>query len=66
MFGHGGGDPGVEVLCRHMPERERTFVVLCNVEGALDDAWRLLEAAGAANDSLSSARPHVDQLDRPD
>ena len=60
MFGHGGGDPGVEVLCRHMPERELTFVVLCNVEGALDDAWRLLEAAGAGNDTLRSARPHDD------
>ena len=32
-FGHGGGDPGVEVLMQRIPARDTTVVVLCNVEG---------------------------------
>ncbi|MGB7979583.1 MAG: hypothetical protein WCF36_02190, partial [Candidatus Nanopelagicales bacterium] len=47
-FGHGGADPGVEVLCRHLPDRALTIVVLCNMEGALADAWALI-GAGAAD-----------------
>jgi CubicO group peptidase (beta-lactamase class C family) len=54
LFGHGGGDPGVEVLCRHLPERGLTLVVLCNVEGVLDGAWRLLDAAAAGTDGSGS------------
>lgn len=32
-FGHGGGDPGGEVLVQSIPARDTTVVVLCNVEG---------------------------------
>ena len=41
-LGHGGGDPGVETLARHWPDRDLTLVVLCNQEGCLDPAWDLL------------------------
>ncbi len=34
-FGHGGGDPGVEMLGRHMPELDVTAVALCNTSGGL-------------------------------
>ncbi len=51
-FGHGGGDPGVEVLCRHLPDRALTLVVLCNMEGCLADAWALIGAAAADPDRL--------------
>lgn len=47
-LGHGGGDPGVETMARHWPDRDLTFVVLCNVEDALGPAWDLLIAAGSA------------------
>lgn len=32
-FGHGGGDPGCEVLVQRIPAHDATVVVLCNVEG---------------------------------
>jgi CubicO group peptidase (beta-lactamase class C family) len=35
QFGHGGGDPGVEVIARRVPEADATAVVLCNVSGGL-------------------------------
>lgn len=34
-FGHGGGDPGVEVLARRLPELDVTAVVLCNTSAGL-------------------------------
>lgn len=47
-FGHGGGDPGVETMARHLPDHDLTLVVLCNEEGTLGQAWAmLLEAASA-------------------
>ena len=46
-FGHGGGDPGVETLSRHLPDRDLTLVVLCNQEGAVGPAWTLLQEAVA-------------------
>ena len=46
-FGHGGGDPGVEVLVHRFPADDVHLVVLCNGEGlagdvrdTLLDAWR--------------------------
>ena len=46
-FGHGGGDPGVEVIVHRFPDDDAHLVVLCNGEGLLDDvraavlaAWR--------------------------
>jgi CubicO group peptidase (beta-lactamase class C family) len=46
-YGHGGGDPGVEVVAHRFPDDDVHLVVLCNVEGLLDqvrtavlDAWR--------------------------
>ena len=46
-YGHGGGDPGVEVLVNRLPAEDVNLVVLCNSEGlagdvrdALLDAWR--------------------------
>ena len=48
-FGHGGGDPGVETLARHFPERDTSVVLLCNTDDVLDDAWAIVTAplAGA-------------------
>ena len=47
-FAHGGGDPGVETMARHWPDRDLTLVVLSNEEGTLDPVWAtLLEAASA-------------------
>jgi CubicO group peptidase (beta-lactamase class C family) len=46
-YGHGGGDPGVEVLVRRFPDQDAHVIVLCNGEGlavevrdALIDALR--------------------------
>lgn len=46
-YGHGGGDPGVEVLVHRFPAEEANLLVLCNMEGlagevrdAVLDAWR--------------------------
>jgi CubicO group peptidase (beta-lactamase class C family) len=47
-YGHGGGDPGVEVLIHRWPDEDVNLVVLCNTEGGLAgevrdlliDAWR--------------------------
>lgn len=44
-FGHGGGDPGVETMGRHWPDRDLTLVVLCNQERGLGPVWDLLLAA---------------------
>jgi len=44
-FGHGGGDPGVETLSRHMPERGVSMVALCNREDVLEPVWDLLDEA---------------------
>lgn len=47
-YGHGGGDPGVEVLVRRFPDRDAHVIVLCNGEGLAGDvrdavleAWRV-------------------------
>lgn len=46
-YGHGGGDPGVEVNANRWPDDEVNIVVLCNMEGLASDvreqvltAWR--------------------------
>jgi hypothetical protein len=46
-YGHGGGDPGVEVLLHRFPDDDVNVVVLCNMEGlagevrdAVVEAWR--------------------------
>lgn len=46
-FGHGGGDPGVDVLVHRWPDEDVDLVVLCNVEGPAGtvrdlvvDTWR--------------------------
>lgn len=44
-LGHGGGDPGVETMARHWPDRDLTCVVLCNREDVLVPVWELLLAA---------------------
>ena len=31
-YGHGGGDPGVEVIANRWPDDDVHIVVLCNVE----------------------------------
>ncbi len=43
-FGHGGGDPGVEVLVQRVPAADATAVVLCNTEGTANAARDLLVA----------------------
>lgn len=47
-FGHGGGDPGVEALSRHLPSRDTTMVVLANTEGVLDLVYDQVTAAFAS------------------
>ena len=47
-LGHGGGDPGVETMTRHWPDRDLTFVVLCNGEDMLGPVWTLLLEAASA------------------
>jgi CubicO group peptidase (beta-lactamase class C family) len=46
-YGHGGGDPGVEVLVQRFPHDDVNLIVLCNMEGiagdvrdAVVEAWR--------------------------
>ena len=41
-FGHGGGDPGVEVLVRRFPALDTNIVVLCNMDGCNGDMFRIL------------------------
>lgn len=47
ILSHGGGDPGVEVLARHDPARDLTWVLLCNGWNAFDEAWTALESGPA-------------------
>ena len=44
-FGHDGGDPGVETVARHLPDRDLTLVALCNGEGMLAEVWPLVLSA---------------------
>lgn len=44
-YGHGGGDPGVEVLVRRFPDQDANVIVLCNGEGL----------AGEVRDSILEA-----------
>jgi hypothetical protein len=41
-WGHGGGDPGFEMLAHRMPKQDATMVALCNVEGLAGDVRDLL------------------------
>lgn len=45
-LGHGGGDPGIETMTPHWPDRDVTLVVLCNLEEGLEPVWDLLLDAG--------------------
>ncbi len=47
-FGHGGGDPGVEVFVMRFPELDVNAVVLCNVEGCAGEVRDLLVEAVVA------------------
>jgi CubicO group peptidase (beta-lactamase class C family) len=49
-WGHGGGDPGVEVLANRWPDDELHVIVLCNTEGTAGDVRDLLRSAAAAQD----------------
>lgn len=44
-FGHDGGDPGIETVARHIPDRDLTLVALCNGEGMLAEVWPLVLSA---------------------
>jgi CubicO group peptidase (beta-lactamase class C family) len=44
-FGHDGGDPGVETVARHLPDRNLTLVAFCNGEDMLGDVWPLVLSA---------------------
>jgi CubicO group peptidase (beta-lactamase class C family) len=41
-WGHGGGDPGLEMLAHRMPKQDATVVALCNVEGLAGEVRDLL------------------------
>jgi CubicO group peptidase (beta-lactamase class C family) len=47
-FGHGGGDPGCEVLIHRVPELDVNAVVLCNMEGLAGEVRDLLVQAVTA------------------
>ncbi len=47
-WGHGGGDPGVEVNASHWPDEDLNVIVLCNTEGTAGDVRDLLRGAAAA------------------
>ncbi len=36
-YGHGGGDPGYEVLIHHFPAQQANTIVLCNINGLASD-----------------------------
>lgn len=42
QYGHGGGDPGLEVTIRRIPALDVNIVALCNLEGLVDDVRDLL------------------------
>jgi hypothetical protein len=44
-YGHGGGDPGLEVLLHRWPTDDVHLVVLCNMEGLAGDVRDLLISA---------------------
>ena len=46
IFGHGGGDPGVETVVRRRAVENRSVIVLCNTEGCFDAAWDLVQPGG--------------------
>ncbi len=47
-FGHGGGDPGVETLCRRYPGKDLTMVMLSNVDEGLGAVYEpVLQAVSA-------------------
>ena len=52
-WGHGGGDPGVEVLANRWPDDDLNVIVLCNTEGTAGDVRDLLRAAAAARAELA-------------
>jgi CubicO group peptidase (beta-lactamase class C family) len=41
-WGHGGGDPGFEMLAHRMPKQDATVVALCNVTDLADEVRDLL------------------------
>ena len=41
-FGHGGGDPGVDVIIQRIPSHDSTVVVVCNTEAPVVAARTLL------------------------
>lgn len=43
-WGHGGGDPGLEMLAHRMPGQDATVVALCNVEDLAGEVRDLLVA----------------------
>ncbi len=47
-YGHGGGDPGVDVLVHRWPADDVHLVVLCNTEGSTGDVRDLVVAAASA------------------
>jgi CubicO group peptidase (beta-lactamase class C family) len=47
-WGHGGGDPGVEVIANRWPDEDLNVIVLCNTEGTAADVRDLLREAAAA------------------
>ena len=41
-YGHGGGDPGVEVLIQRVPDLDANVIVLCNMSGLAGEVRDLL------------------------
>lgn len=65
-WGHGGGDPGVEVVAYRLPALDLNVVVLCNVEGFVAEARDLLldRFAGSATDG-DAGEPGAPQVRDP-
>jgi len=62
-WGHGGGDPGVEVFGHRMPDLDVNLVVLCNVEGFTREVRDLLLDAAPFGQAGRIGAPQVGDAD---
>ncbi|MBA3587038.1 MAG: beta-lactamase family protein [Chloroflexi bacterium] len=62
-YGHGGGDPGVEVLLHRFPDDDVNIVVLCNMEGLADEVRDVMVDALRASHCLTRTAPRGPSLE---
>jgi CubicO group peptidase (beta-lactamase class C family) len=59
-YGHGGGDPGVDVLLQRFPDDDVNLIVLCNMEGVAGDVRTAVLEAWRGPAAEASSRPLSD------